>query len=302
MNSTPISVIIPVRNEGSRILDTVQSIVSGRSSQFPLQLVIVDDGSTDGACDRLHSVISVSSNVILTVRKLGSSHGIPYARNRGAEAATYPIYFITDGNTIFPRNWDLPIRREFRSNRILAGTIADTASDFRGYGCTLILPSMGTSWIAAPASSQGHVPVSACSCTVIDRRLFHHLGGYDESLPIYGAAEPEFSLRAWLHGYEIVNVPDLVIHHRFRPKVQFDAYRASIKRTLVRNYVRFSCYYLPEDLLMRAYGHYAAAAPEEYEECLAERIPQSAWRRREELSRLPLDFNWFARKFNLTSS
>ena len=230
---------------------------------------------------------------------LGSNYGIPYARNRGAEWATSPICLITDGNTLFPENWDLPIRRAFRPNRILAGTIFDIKSQFRGYGCTLVLPSMGTSWISAPGLAYGRVPVAACSCTVIDRHLFFHLGGYDESLPIYGAAEPEFSLRAWLNGYEIVNVPDLAIHHHFRPRAQFDAFRESIKHILVRNYLRFSCYYLPEDLLLRTYHYYAGLAPTEFERCIAEGVPQASWGRREELARLPFDFNWFATRFNL---
>ena len=300
MTSTPISVIIPVKNEGTKIVDTVASIISGRSKEFPIELVIVDDGSSDRACEGLKAAFGCAINVNLKIRALGLTHGIPYARNRGAEVSTYPICLMTDGNTLFPPNWDLPIGRAFHPNRILAGTIADTDSNFLGFGCTLILPSMGTCWIASPASGRGRVPVSASSCTVIDRNLFHQLGGYDESLPVYGAAEPEFSLRAWLHGYEIANVPDFVEF--------ITGFALGLSSMLIGrrsdghgNYLRFACYYLPEDLLLRTYDHYAASAPDEFGECIRDGTPQSAWKRREELLCAAIRLGiGFARLFNLT--
>jgi GT2 family glycosyltransferase len=240
--------------------------------------------------------------VSLIVRRLDLWSGIPYARNRGAEAASYPTYLITDGNASFSPGWDLPIRRSFHRSRLFAGTIADMASPFRGYGCTLVLPSMGVTWLPVADAYSGYVPIAACSCTVIDRSLFHHLGGYDESLPLYGAAEPEFSVRAWLNGYEIVSLPDLVIHHRFRPLAEYDAFRASIRGVMLRNYLRFACYYLPEDLLQRSYEYYFRLAPNDFGTNMEELAVQGVWSRRAQLSRLPLDFRWFARRFSLTST
>jgi GT2 family glycosyltransferase len=135
---------------------------------------------------------------------------------------------------------------------------------------------------------------------VIDRGLFHHLGGYDESLAPYGVAEPEFSVRAWLSGYEIVNVPDLLIFHRFRPRDEFDAFLRSIDGAMRRKYLRFACYYLPEELLKETYEHYAAQAPDDFGACLVELEAGAVWARRAELKKLPHDFRWFARRFNLT--
>jgi len=298
---TPISVIIPVRNEGEAIVRTIESIVRGRCSPFPLEIIVVDDASTDGACDSLGAATETASEVSLIVRRLDRWCGIPYARNRGAEAASYPIYVMTDGNTLFPLGWDLPLRHNFGRSRLLAGTIVDMTSPVRGFGCALVLPSMGVSWIPTPGLYGGYVPVTACACTVIDRSLFHHLGGYDESLPLYGAAEPEFSVRAWLSGYEIVNLPDLLIRHRFRPEAEQDAFCASINPLLIRNFLRFSCYYLPEDLLTRTYDYYAALSPDDFESCMSELVRGGVWTRREQLHKeLPLDFRWFARKFGLT--
>ena len=295
----PISVVIPVRNEGRRIVKTVHSIVSGRSSHFPLEIVIVDDASTDGACDDIGQITRGVPEVTLVVQRLNQWSGIPYARNRGVEATSYSLLVITDGNTKFPSNWDAPIRRHFDKRRIVAATIADMASSFCGYGCTLVLPSMGVTWLPIPNAYGGYVPVAACTCTVIDRTLFHHLGGYDESLPLYGAAEPEFSVRAWLSGFEIVNVPNLVISHRFRPEKERELFHSSNSSILLPNYLRFACYYLPEQLLMRSYRYFSELMRDDFEPCLARLEAEGVWARREQLKGFPRDFKWFIRKFRL---
>jgi len=296
----PISIIIPVRNEGQRIIRTIQSLVFGRSCRFPLEIVVVDDASTDGACNGLAQLNHGMPEVRVIIRRLNSWSGIPYARNRGAEAATYPIFLMTDGNTCYPKNWDQPIRRNFHRSRLLAGTIADLGSPFCGYGCALVLPSMGITWMTTAHAYGGYAPVAPCTCTVIDQALFHQLGGYDETLPLYGAAEPEFSVRTWLSGYEIVNLPDLLVHHRFRPAAEYNAFRAAISGILLRSYLRFACYYLPEALLRQTYDYYQAWMPHDFDECLAQIIKDGVWTRRDQLKQqLPLDFSWFARKFSL---
>jgi glycosyltransferase involved in cell wall biosynthesis len=298
---TPISVIIPARNEGDKLVQMTQSVVHGRSRPFPIELVVVDDASSDGACERLPAAIAGAPEVKLLLRRLDRWSGIPCARNRGAEAASNPIYVITDGNTLFPRGWDLPIWRHFSRNRALAVTIVDVASPFRGHGCRLMLPSMGAGWIATTAAHGTYVPVAACTGTVIDRALFHHLGGYDETMPLYGAAEPEFSVRLWLSGYEIINVPELQIYHRFRPREEHTAFCTSIGHVLLHNYLRFAAYYLPEHLLSRTYAYYAHGYPYQIDSCLRYLAASDAWVRRAQLKKdLPFDFDWFARKFALT--
>jgi glycosyltransferase involved in cell wall biosynthesis len=300
---TAISVIIPVRNEGDRIVSTVASIIAGRSCCFPLEIVVVDDASSDGACERLVATIAQAPEVTIAIRRLDDWCGIPFARNRGAEIAKHPIYLITDGNTRFPANWDLPIWQHFSRNRVLAATILDMASPFRGYGCQLTLPSMGVSWIPVPGAYGGYTPVAACTGTVIDGVLFHQLGGYDESMPLYGAAEPEFSVRVWLSGYEIVNVPELSIGHRFRPRAEHDAFFQTNGPVLRRNYLRFACCYLPRDRLIETYDYYARIAPNDLDAWIAELETGHVWAQRATLeSKFVRDFSWYAQRFAITGA
>jgi len=295
---TAISVVIPSRNEGQRVFRTVRSIVSGRSCAFPLEVVVVDDASTDGSCARLADAVGPAPNFRLVVRRLDRWSGIPFARNRGAEVANHSVVVITDANTYYPRNWDVPIRQHFSPGRILAGTIVDEATGARGYGLTLDFPSMGVRWLPTTLPFGGYVPVASCACTVIDKRLFLHLGGYDEALPLYGAAEPEFSVRAWLSGHELVSVPQLLVYHRFRPSHDRAKFQELNSRTLVKNYLRFACYYLPQELQVRVYEHYAALSPHDLEAFLTQPDRDKIWSHRKQLmGRLPLSFHWYLSNF-----
>jgi glycosyltransferase involved in cell wall biosynthesis len=298
---TPISVIIPSRNEGGRIVRTVRSLVTGRSRPFPLEVVVVDDASSDGSCDRLADAVGPAPNVRLVVGRLPRWSGIPFARNRGAEAAAGPIFVITDANTTYPGNWDVPIRQHFHPGRLLAGTVVDEATGACGYGLTLELPTMGVRWLPTAAPFGGYVPVAACTCTVIDRGLFDRLGGYDETLPLYGAAEPEFSVRAWLSGYEVVSIPTLVVGHRFRPGQDRRRFEASNRYLLLKNYLRFACSYLPHNWLQAAFEHFKNLLGAAFDRCLAELACDGVWDRRARLlTQRVTDFPTYARRFALS--
>ena len=242
-----ISIVIPVRNEGARIRQAIASFTGGRSRPFPLEFVIVDDASSDGCCADLAVSEFAGSEVIITVIRLDRWSGIPFARNTGAFRAAAPVLLITDANVRATKGWDIPLFREIRPDRALAVTIADEASCWKGYGCLLDLPSMGVKWIRDPGAFDGWVPVASCAGTVIHKALFRKLGGYDTAMPVYGAAEPEFSVRLWLSGATIRNVRDMVFYHRFRPAEERRPFLEHIRLLQVKNYLRFGLLYLNQE-------------------------------------------------------
>jgi glycosyltransferase involved in cell wall biosynthesis len=299
-----VSFVIPVRNEGPRLLATVASIVQGRSSPFPIQIVLVDDASSDGCCDALPSACPWRNHrVQVKVIRLDRWSGIPYARNCGAGAAEADILFITDANVQFPSRWDLPIRTRIAQNRALCATIADADSPFRGYGGTLHLPSMGFDWLRTPNAFSGYVPISPCTGTVLPTTLFRKIGGYDTAMPMYGAAEPEFSVRLWLSGAEIVLAPELVLRHRFRPSSERMPFLEAISAIQTHNYLRFGLLYLERPQLLRLLHHYAASAPRYFEKSIRRLWAGDVWARRDLLRRtLPGRFEAFIERFALQRS
>jgi glycosyltransferase involved in cell wall biosynthesis len=296
-----VSVVIPVRNEGARLLKTVCSIVTGRSCGFPLQIVVVDDDSSDGCAVSAKQLYSwVRDRVSIDVIRLRRWSGIPYARNAGARAARASILFITDANVRFPAGWDLRIRGQVGPQRVLCATIADQDSRFRGYGGTLHTPSMTFCWLRSPSAYHGYVPLSPCTGTVITSDLFRRAGGYDTAMPLYGAAEPEMSVRLWLSGAEIVCVPELVLEHRFRPESERRPFLEAIGLLQVRNYLRFGLLYLDEARIRRMCQYYAATAPQFFQNALRQLWASDVWGRRDVLCQnLPARFESFVKRFGI---
>lgn len=98
MDACEISVIIPLFNDSEHIVRSLES-VCGQTVSDILEIVIVDDGSTDGsvavARDVLerHSMLS-QANIIC----LEKNQGVAHAREEGAKAATgdYILYCDSD--------------------------------------------------------------------------------------------------------------------------------------------------------------------------------------------------------------
>jgi glycosyltransferase involved in cell wall biosynthesis len=294
-----VSVIMPVRNESTRLLSAIRSIVDGRSASFPLQIVVVNDCSSDGCCSTLGELRwDPPHNVEVTVVELPRWSGIPYARNVGALRARADILFITDANVHFPQDWDLPIRRHITPDCALCATIADENSSFQACGGLLHFPSMAFSWLGSPAVFGGRVPLAPCTGTILPRSLFCKIGGYDTGMPLYGAAEPEFSVRLWLSGAEIHSMPQLKLMHRFRPSSERQPFLDAIRLTQIHNYLRFGMLYLDRANAMRVVSYYAASAPEFIDAALKRVMAGDVWHRRNLLrKRLPLSFESFLKRF-----
>jgi len=294
-----VSVVMPVRNEGERLAAAIHSIVDNRSSRFRLQVVVVDDCSSDCCCASLREIrLRRGDNVEVLVIRLPRWSGVQYARNAGGLASRASILFITDANVLFPPHWDVPVRNRIAPNRALCATIADQGSSFRAYGGVLHLPSMGFNWLGDPGVFGGYAPLAPCAGTILPSELFRRLGGYDTGMPVYGAAEPEFSIRLWLSGAEIVHAPELVLKHWFRPSTERRPFLDAIALVQVHNYLRFALLYLDRHNSTQVVKHYEAIAPEVTRQALQRVLAGDVWHRKDVLLRtLPLRFETFLRKF-----
>jgi glycosyltransferase involved in cell wall biosynthesis len=293
-----ISVVIPARNERKCLASTIASIASTSGDRHPVEIVVVDDASSDRGRDHLQFS---QSRVYLRVIKERKRLGVGRARNRGAQEAKGDILFITDAHMTFPRNWTDIVVRNVQSNKILAATIADGTSSWQGLGCSLVVPYMGTSWNIKRLRTPHPVQIASSAGTILERSLFHKIGGYDVGMITYGAAEPEFSLRAWLSGAEILCVPELKLGHRFQRQADASRFLNRHRSILMHNNIRFGLLYLSRASSLQMLRHYAMKFPRHMVKALRLIDASDVWERRAFLQKsLAHDFAWFVSKFNLT--
>ncbi|MFJ2116772.1 bifunctional polysaccharide deacetylase/glycosyltransferase family 2 protein, partial [Streptomyces sp. NPDC087850] len=89
----PVSVIVPAYNEKECIANTVNSLVA---STHPIEIVVVDDGSTDGTAEIVEAMGLPNVRVIRQ-----ENAGKSAALNNGVRQASYDIVVMMDGDTVF---------------------------------------------------------------------------------------------------------------------------------------------------------------------------------------------------------
>ncbi|MFF3457878.1 glycosyltransferase [Streptomyces sp. NPDC002730] len=89
----PVSVLVPAYNERECIANTVRSLMA---SDHPIEVLVIDDGSTDGTADIVEALRLPNVRV---VRQENS--GKPAALNNGIRHARYEIVVMMDGDTVF---------------------------------------------------------------------------------------------------------------------------------------------------------------------------------------------------------
>lgn len=91
-----LSVIIPHYNLGHLLKETVDSVI--KSSYRPIELIIIDDGSTDPASIAVLNELECSTELIKIIRKRNT--GVADTRNVGAKAASGEFIALLDADDL----------------------------------------------------------------------------------------------------------------------------------------------------------------------------------------------------------
>ncbi|CAM5520342.1 glycosyltransferase [Streptomyces pseudogriseolus] len=89
----PVTVLVPAYNEAKCIENTVTSLMA---SDHPIEVLVIDDGSTDGTA-RIVEAMGLPN--VRVIRQLNA--GKPAALNRGLANARHDIVVMMDGDTVF---------------------------------------------------------------------------------------------------------------------------------------------------------------------------------------------------------
>ncbi|WP_371540384.1 bifunctional polysaccharide deacetylase/glycosyltransferase family 2 protein [Streptomyces sp. NBC_00466] len=89
----PVSVLVPAYNESACIVSTVRSIAE---SDHPVEVVVIDDGSTDGTAD-LVEALRLPGVRVVRQRNAGKAAAL----NNGITHARHGLVVMMDGDTVF---------------------------------------------------------------------------------------------------------------------------------------------------------------------------------------------------------
>jgi GT2 family glycosyltransferase len=197
-----VSFVIPVRNDAARLRRCLSSIVGNDYPRELIEIVVVDNDSTDGSA----RVARDYGAVIVT----GSDSSVAALRNKGARAALGANLAFVDSDHEIDRNW---IKTAL--DVLSAEGVAATGAPY--------LTQPGPNWVQQQYDGLRDRPLRrqdvawlGSGNVVIKRAAFERIGGFDATLT--ACEDVDFCNRLQQAGYRIVADPNLRSVHFGDPR------------------------------------------------------------------------------------
>ena len=204
MDNPKVSVVVPAYNAEKTIQKCLDSLLR---IDYPFyEIVVVDDGSTDGTWDILRKYSAANSNVKCIRQK---NKGPAAARNRGVRKSIGEVIFFTDSDCIVPRDWVTRLLRYFGDESIGAAggslkpaTVNSIFEQFDQKRRENLYGNIKRFIDALPT----------CNLAV-RRNVFEEVGGFDESFKCASAEDYDLCYRMRDRGYKIFYDPEVSVLH-----------------------------------------------------------------------------------------
>jgi GT2 family glycosyltransferase len=208
-----LSFVIPCLNEGENVRRTVESIERCQPASY--EIIVIDNGSTDD-CTRF---LGRNNDPRRRLIRFDSRLGVAGARNAGAAFAEGELLIFCDAHVLIRRATLEPLLAPLRSGA--AGLVGPSVSAWgnphaTGFGMFWTDSALGADWLGQLSEQPYPVPLLAGLCQAFRAETFFELGGYDPGMAGYGHEDLELCLRAWLHGTQVLVVPEVEVSHLFR--------------------------------------------------------------------------------------
>lgn len=219
-----VTVVVVTYSPGEHLTHFLDSLAG--SAQHPPKVVIVDNGSTDGAPER------EANREGVTLISTGSNLGFGAAANRGVQEAGTEWVLVANPDVVWgERSVDLLLEAAGRWPHAAAVGPAITTPDGELYPSARLIPTIGVGaghavlgsvWPANPWTRAYRAEAEAIgeritgwisgSCMLLRKSAFEMVGGFDAGFFMYFE---DVDLCARLHdsGYDVVYAPGAVVLH-----------------------------------------------------------------------------------------
>jgi mycofactocin system glycosyltransferase len=212
--SRTVSIVIPVKDRAGELARCLGSIASVNYPKELLQVIVVDDGSTD------QSAAVARKWGALVVESGGTGRGPAAARNVGARSATGEILAFIDSDCTASQGWLSELIPAFCDARIAAvggqvdGMCTESSVDL--YEAVMSSLSLGN---RERSGNSGDDTFYLPSCNLLLRRsLFAAVGGFEDSMHVGEDVDLTWRLRN--QGWTIAYLPAGRIYHEHRSTIR----------------------------------------------------------------------------------
>jgi glycosyltransferase involved in cell wall biosynthesis len=209
-----ISVIIPVLNARQYLESCLDSVLAAAARHGNVEIVVVDNGSTDGSYELLQSRYATRTKVLQ--RK---SANIGALRNYGARHAAAELLSFIDADCRVDEQFFLELMKVFQNIECDA-----TGSSYQlPEACHWIEKTWYESHSRAADGYVGYI--NGCNLAVI-REAFENVGGFDETMVT--GEDKQLAHKLWAAGHKVFESHAVAAVHLGNPKSMSEFLRQQI--------------------------------------------------------------------------
>jgi len=214
------SVILPAYNEGKEVLLTVRSV--GQATRSDAEIIIVDDASTDGSCDRIDAATGKKRFPdIVRILRNKQRFGVCRSRLIGIGRASEDVLIFMDAHSrCSPLAVDKLMAAAWESKGFVTGAITGLGEDKPHYGGRFcVKPGWGLRlayWKRKPEKVLNRITGPIGSCYAVRRDVLKRLRSWPPLPGKWAYSEQAIGLKAYNLGIPIFNLADILIQHKMK--------------------------------------------------------------------------------------
>ncbi|MEO6458368.1 MAG: glycosyltransferase family 2 protein, partial [Chloroflexia bacterium] len=277
-----VSIVIPTYNNQNLLLQCLKSTHALTYSRDSLEIIVVDNGSSDGTPESLRNAYPRVKQV-----RLDTNTGFAFACNRGAASASGEFVAFLNDDALPSPDWIKGLFAGLDAGGPDAVCAAShirssegTEVEYEGGSANLFgvgRPRPVWGWLDAPekAGEGSSVLFASGGAMLIQRRAFLDAGGFDPAFFAY-FEDVDLGWRLWLLGHKVVYAPHAVVRHiggatgsRSGAHRRYTLWECNSLATILKNYESGNMERILSSALMLLYKRALMSAgdtiqPEEY--------------------------------------
>ncbi len=213
-----VSIIIPTHNRAKQLERCLRSLCALEYPKASLEILIVDDASTDETTTMLQHIMEETA-IPIRVLSHETQQGVALCRNSGAEAARFPLLAYIDSDCVASPVWLKELVPIFQR-----ADVAAVGGMIRAYERESMLgryedvrSSLFMGNRPQEVSLTGSLQYLPTANFIVRRERWQQVGGF---APLTFGEDVDFCRRLLAHNAHIRYVPQGVVYHDYRTRLQ----------------------------------------------------------------------------------
>jgi GT2 family glycosyltransferase len=209
------SIVVATYNRKDKLEKCLNALANQTYPKDDYEIIIVDDGSTDGTYEFLKEKQKEIKNLRIFRQ---NNKGPASARNLGVKNAKGEVIFFTDDDVIVPNNWIEEFLKVFEKypEVVAVGGYLEASEEmikrnifakYEAYMSRLVYNMPNELYIGG-VETFGVVTCNAA----YKKKVIEEVGYFDETFPVAAGEDADLKLRVALKGYKFAFIPLKAIH------------------------------------------------------------------------------------------